>query len=125
MLLALWAKYMGHFLNVKFDDLGFIGTTRKLENQSHNPHRAIYPPAISLRVQPLQEIWSDFAHFTYITKMPLVPSNMDGFQILKILLVAVIKDYHIMLTKSFYMPLDSGLGSIYPDFSLKNALYAT
>ena len=81
--------------------------------------------AISLRVQPLKEIWSNFADFAYCTKMLLAPSNMDGFQILKILLVAVIKDYHIMLTKSFYMPLDSGLGSIYPDFSLKNPLYAT
>ena len=88
MLLALWAKFMGHFFNMKFNVLGCIVTTRNLENQSHNPHRAICLPAISLRVQPLQEIWSDFAHFTYITKMPLVPSNMDGFQILKMLLVA-------------------------------------
>ena len=76
-------------------------------------------------MQPLKEIRSNFADFAYCTKMLLAPSNMDGFQILKILLVAVIKDYHIMLTKSFYMPLDSGLGSIYPDFSLKNPLYAT
>ena len=120
MLLALWAKYMGHFLNVKFNDLGFIGTTRKLENQSHNPHRAIHLPAISLRVQPLQEIWSDFAHFTYITKMPLVPSNMDGFQILKILLVAWIKDYHIMPRKPFYTLLNSGLSFICYDFFQKN-----
>ena len=114
MLLALWAKYMGHFLNVKFDDLGFIGTTRKLENQSHNPHRTIYLPAISLRVQPLQEIWSDFARFTNITKMPLVPSNitkmplvpsnMDGFQILKILLVALTKDYHILPKTNHFVP---------------------
>ena len=125
MLLALWAKFMGHFFNVKFNVLGCIVTTRNLENQSQNPHRAICLLAISLRVQPLKEIWSNFADFAYCTKMLLAPSNMDGFQILKILLVAVIKDYHIMLTKSFYMPLDSGLGSIYPDFSLKNPLYAT
>ena len=117
MLLALWAKYMGHFLNVKFDDLGFIGTTRKLENQSHNPHRAFHLPAISLRVQPLQEIWSDFAHFTLITKMPLVPSKMDGFQIFKILLVAKIKDYHNLPKKITLYPNYSGLSFIYSDFS--------
>ena len=34
--------------------------------------------------------------------MPLVPSNMDGFQILKILLVAKTKDYHNLPKKSFY-----------------------
>ena len=90
---------MGHFFNVKFNVLGCIVTTRNLENQSQNPHRAICSPAISLRVQPLQEFWSDFARFTNITKMPLIPSNMDGFQIFKILLVAWIKDYHIMPKK--------------------------
>ena len=79
MLLALWAKYVGHFFNVKFNVLGCIVTTRNLENQSQNPHRAIYLPDITLGVQPLQEIWSDFAHFTCITKMLLVLSNMDGF----------------------------------------------
>ena len=70
MLLALWAKSMGHFFNVKFNVLGCIVTTRNLENQSQNPHRAICLLAISLRVQPLKEIWSDFA---YCTKMLLAP----------------------------------------------------
>ena len=79
-------------------------TTRNLENQSQNPHRAICSPAISLRVQPLQEIWSDFAHFTKITKMPLVPSKMDGFQILKILLVAKTKDYHNFAKTNHFEP---------------------
>ena len=37
----------------------------------------------------------------------------------------ILKEVDIMLTKSYYMPLDSGLDSIYPDFSLKNPLYAT
>ena len=83
---------MGDFFYEKFDMIGCIITTRKLENQCKNPHRAICSPAISLRVQPLQEIWSDFADFAYFTKMLLAPSNMDGFQILKILLVAVIRD---------------------------------
>ena len=104
MLLALWAKSMGHFFNVKFNVLGCIVTTRNLENQSQSPHRAICLPAISLRVQPLQEIWSDFAHFTLITKMPLVPSKMDGFQIFKILLVAKIKDYHNLPKKNHFVP---------------------
>ena len=62
---------MGEFFDVKFDIMGCITTTRKLENQCKNPHRAICSPAISLRVQPLQEIWSDFAYYTCITKMPL------------------------------------------------------
>ena len=94
MLLALWAKFMGNFFYKKFNVLGCIVTTRNLENQSQNPHRAIYLLAISLGVQPLKEIWSNFADFAYCTKMLLAPSNtMDGFQILKILLVAVIKDY--------------------------------
>ena len=70
---------MGEFFDVKFDIMGCITTTRKLENQCKNPHRAICSPAISLRVQPLQEIWSGFAYFTCITKMPLAPSNIDGF----------------------------------------------
>ena len=117
MLLALWAKFMGHFFNVKFNVLGCIVTTRNLENQSQNPHRAICLPAISLRVQPLQEIWSDFAHFTLITKMPLVPSKMDGFQIFKILLVAKIKDYHNLPKKITLYPNYSGLSFIYSDFS--------
>ena len=79
MLLALWAKFMGEFFYVKFNIQGCIITTRNLENQCQNPHRAICSPAISLRVQPLQEIWSDFAYFTGVTKMPLAPSNMNGF----------------------------------------------
>ena len=108
MLLAPWAKFMGHFFNMKFNVLGCIVTTRNLENQSHNPHRAICLPAISLRVQPLQEIWSDFVHFTKITKMPLVPSKMDGFQILKILLVAKTKDYHNLPKKIILYPNSSG-----------------
>ena len=70
---------MGIFMGQKIDLLGCIGTTRNLENQSPNPLRAIYLPDITLGVQPLQEIWSDFAHFTCITKMLLVLSNMDGF----------------------------------------------
>ena len=125
MLLALWAKFMGHFFIVKFNVLGCIVTTRNLENQSQNPHRAICSPAISLRVQPLQEIWSDFAHFTKITKMPPVPSKMDGFQILKILLVAKTKDYHNLPKQIILYPNYSGLSSIYSDFSWKNPLYAT
>ena len=78
MLLAcepnLWVKFYE-----KFDIMGCITTTRKVENQCQNPHRAICSPAVSLRVQPLQEIWSDFAYFTGVTKMPLAPSNMNGF----------------------------------------------
>ena len=77
MLLALWVKFRSNFLNVNFNILGCIVTTRNLENQSQNPHRAIYLADITLGVQPLQEIWSDFAHFTCITKMLLVLSNMD------------------------------------------------
>ena len=95
MLLAPWAKFMGHFFDMKFSFLGCIGTTRNLENQSQNPHWAICLPAIGLRVQPLQEIQSDFAKFACVTKMLLVHSNMDGFQILKILLVAFIRAYHM------------------------------
>ena len=70
---------MGEIFYVKFDIMGRITTTRKLENQCKNTHRAICSPAISLRVQPLPEIWSDFAYFTGVTKMPLAPSNMNGF----------------------------------------------
>ena len=116
---------MDEFFDVKFELQGCIITTRKLENQCQKPLRAIWSPAINLRVQPLQEIWSDFAHFTLITKMPLVPSKMDGFQIFKILLVAKIKDYHSLPKKFFLYPNYSGLSSIYSDFSLKNPLYAT
>ena len=119
MLLALWAKFMGHFFNMKFNFLGCIGTTRNLENQSQNPHWAICLPAIGLRVQPLQEIWSDFAKFACVTKMLLVHSNMDGFQILKILLVALIRAYHFVPKKSFYTPLRSGLSSIFHNFLQK------
>ena len=108
---------MGEFFYEKFDIMGCITTTRKVENQCQNPHRAICSPAISLRVQPLQEIWSDFAHFTLITKMPLVPSKMDGFQIFKILLVAKIKDYHNLPKKITLYPNYSGLSFIYSDFS--------
>ena len=70
---------MDEFFDVKFDMQGCIITTRKLENQCQKPLRAIWSPAINLRVQPLQEIWSDFAYFSCITKMPLAPSNMNGF----------------------------------------------
>ena len=87
---------MGIFMGQKIELLGCIGTTRNLENQSQNPHWAICLPAIGLRVQPLQEIQSDFAKFACVTKMLLVHSNMDGFQILKILLEDLIKDDHIM-----------------------------
>ena len=76
-------------------------------------------------MQPLQEIWSDFARFSNITKMPLVPSNMDGFQILKILLVAWIEDYHIMPRKPFYTLLNSGLSFICYNFFQKNSHHAT
>ena len=70
---------MGEFFDMKFDIMGCITTTRKVENQCQNPHRAICSPAISLRVQPLQEIWSDFAYFSGDTKMPLAPPKMNGF----------------------------------------------
>ena len=70
---------MGEFFYEKFDIMGCITTTRKVENQCQNPHRAICSPAISLRVQPLQEIWSDFAYFSGDTKMPLAPPKMNGF----------------------------------------------
>ena len=119
MLLVLWAKFMGHFFNRKFNVLGCIVTTRNLENQSQNPHWAICLPAIGLRVQPLQEIWSDFAKFACVTKMLLVHSNMDGFQILKILLVALIRAYYFVPKKSFYTPLRSGLSSIFHNFLQK------
>ena len=76
---GLEAKFKGEIFYVKFNIQGCIITTRNLENQCQNPHRAICSPAISLRVQPLQEIWSDFAYFTGVTKMPLAPSNMNGF----------------------------------------------
>ena len=76
---GLLAKFMGELFDMDFDIQGCIITTRKLENQCQNPNRAICSPAISLRVQPLQEIWSDFAYFTGVTKMPLAPSNMNGF----------------------------------------------
>ena len=69
---------MGEFFDMKFDIMGCITTTRKLENQCKNPQRAIFS-AISLRVQPLQEIWSDFANFSGDTKMPLAPPKMNGF----------------------------------------------
>ena len=70
---------MGEFFDLKFNIQGWIMTTRNLENQCQNPHGAICSPAICLREQPLQEIWSDFDYFTGITKMPLAPSIMDGF----------------------------------------------
>ena len=90
---------------MKFNFLGCIGTTRNLENQSQNPHWAICLPAIGLRVQPLQEIWSDFAKFACVTKMLLVHSNMDGFQILKILLVALHRTFwEIEMAKKY--PVD-------------------
>ena len=111
---------MGIFMGQKIDLLGCIGTTRNLENQSQNPHWAICLPAIGLRVQPLQEIWSDFAKFACVTKMLLVHSNMDGFQILKILLVALIRAYHFVPKKSFYTPLRSGLSSNFQKFLQKN-----
>ena len=76
-------------------------------------------------MQPLQEIWSDFAHFSYITKMPLVPSNMDGFQILKILLVALIKDYHIMCKNGLSPQYKVAQGPFTPNFSLKYQYYVT
>ena len=95
LLLDAVGIFMGIFMGLKIDLLGSIGTTRNLENQSQNPHWAICLPAIGLRVQPLQEIWSDFAKFACVTKMLLVHSNMDGFQILKILLVALIRAYHM------------------------------
>ena len=79
MLLACEPNLWVNFFYEKFDIMGCITTTRKVENQCQNPHRAICSPAISLRVQPLQEIWSDFAYFTGVTKMPLAPSNMNGF----------------------------------------------
>ena len=88
MLLALGAKYRGNFLDMKFDFLGCIGVTRKKENQSQNSLWAIYPPAISLGVQSFTEFLSDFGTFSVFTKMPLISSKMDGFLILKILLVA-------------------------------------
>ena len=118
MLLAPWAKFMGHFFNMKFNFLGCIGTTRNLENQSQNPHWAICLPAIGLRVQPLQEIWSDFAKFACVTKMLLVHSNMDGFQILKILLVAFIRAYHMRQWKNLLFQWN--YGNKYP-FSPKTA----
>ena len=118
MLLAPWAKFMGHFFNMKFDLLGCIGTTRNLENQSQNPHWAICLPAIGLRVQPLQEIWSDFAKFACVTKMLLVHSNMDGFQILKILLVTFIRAYHMRQWKNLLFQWN--YGNKYP-FSPKTA----
>ena len=95
LLLDAVGIFMGIFMGQKIDLLGCIGTTRNLENQSQNPHWAICLPAIGLRVQPMQEIWSDFAKFACNTKMLLVHSNMDGFQILKILLVALIRAYHV------------------------------
>ena len=70
---------MGEFFDVKFYMQGCIITTRKLENQCQKPLRAIWSPAINLRVQPLQEIWSDFAYFSGDTKMPLAPPKMNGF----------------------------------------------
>ena len=54
-----------------------------------------------------------------------VHSNMDGFQILKILLVAGLKDYHFMAKKLYNTPLNNRLSYIYSNFSLKNPLYAT
>ena len=75
---------------MKFDFLGLIGTTRNLENHYQNHHRVICLSAIGLRVKPYREILSNFATFTAITKMPLTFSNMDGFWILKILLIATI-----------------------------------
>ena len=116
---------MGIFMGQKIDLLGCIGTTRNLENQSQNPHWAICLPAIGLRVQPLQEIWSDFAKFACVTKMLLVHSNMDGFQILKILLVALIRAYHFEPKKSSYTPLRRGLSSIFHNFLQKKSLYPT
>ena len=69
MLLALWAKCKGDFLSMKFDLMGCIGTTKKLENQCQNSHRAVYVPAISLKVQPSIEILSNFVTFTSITRI--------------------------------------------------------
>ena len=125
MLLAPWAKFMGHFFNMKFNFMGCIGTTRNLENQSQNPHWAICLPAIGLRVQPLQEIWSDFAKFACVTKMLLIHSNMDGFQILKILLVALIRADHFVPKKSFYTPLSSELSTIFHNLLQKKSLDPT
>ena len=125
LLLDAVGIFMGIFMGQKIDLLGCIGTTRNLENQSQNPHWAICLPAIGLRVQPLQEIWSDFAKFACVTKMLLVHSNMDGFQILKILLVALIRAYHFVPKKSFYTPLRSGLSSIFHNFLQKKSLYPT
>ena len=119
MLLAPWAKFMGHFFNMKFNFLGCIGTTRNLENQSQNPHWAICLPAIGLRVQPLQEIWSDFAKFACVTKMLLVHSNMDGFQILKILLVALIRAYHFVPKKIILYPTKKWIKLHFPQFFTK------
>ena len=42
---------------------------------------------------------------------------MDGFQILKILLVAKTKDYHNLPKQIILYPNYSGLSSIYSDFS--------
>ena len=88
MLFAPWAKCKGDFSSMKFDLMGCIGTTKKLENQCRNSHRAVYVPAISLKVQPSIEILSHFVTFTGITKIPLTSSKMDGLSISKILLLA-------------------------------------
>ena len=82
------AKYRGDFLDMKIDFLGCIGVTRKQEYQSQNSYWAICPPAISLRVQSFREFLSDFGTFSVFAKMPSTSSKMDGFLILKILLVA-------------------------------------
>ena len=74
---------------MKFDLLGSIRVTRKLENQSQNPYWAIGLPAISLRLQPLTEIWCNLVVLPKVTKVQITSSNMDGFSILKIVLVDI------------------------------------
>ena len=74
---------------MKFDLLGSIRVTRKLENQSQNPYWAIGLPAISLRLQALAEIWCNLAILPRVTKMDITSSKMDGFSILKIVLADI------------------------------------
>ena len=88
MLLAPWAKCWGDISDMKFDLMGCIGKTKKLENQCQNSQRAISVPAISVKVQPSIEILFNFVTFTSITKIPLTSSKMDGLSISKILLLA-------------------------------------
>ena len=109
-------------MDLKIDLLGCISVPYGLENHSNKLLKAIWPPAVSLRVQLLWAVLVNFGILTYFTNMALNCTKMHGFQISKAELSGIKLGKHVRLEKSRFCSKILAKTLIFTQNYLKNGI---